>query len=562
MIRRIRTLLVALVATALLAGCVAIPTSGGVSQYALRGSEDAPNFNFLARPPVKGADQDEILAGFIQAGIDVQDRYAVAREFLTTDMAAKWNPSSSVLVTDGTRNTSSRVDENTVSLSVQAFARVDATGQYTAQSGTRILPFGFARERGEWRISSAPGGTVLSPYNFSSIFTYFPLYFLDPSGAFLVPDLRWYPAGSSAPDRVVRGLLAGPSAWLGSGAVVSAFPKGTQLGSDGVRISEGVATVDLSAQVLDESATARRRMSAQLQAALDPSVATLSGVLLTVRGVPVDVPAGTDDSTPTADPQVGASTIAFGASGLGTVSTGALRPLDPLTAKVAELAPGPATLDRARTTLVLGSAQGVWRVPASGAAVLVDRRGGLIAPSIDPEGFVWTVQSSGTGTLAAFDPRGQTAHAVPSSSPLIGAVTAMRVSRDGARIVFGVLTADGPTLVIAAIQRDSSLVPTGLGPSISIPVTGGDLVDLAWMDPLTVAYLTRDSSGTSVRRQQVGGQSASLGRPSDAAQIVGGNDQADGLRVLTVDGQLLQQTGAGGWQTTGAPKLTYLVTQQ
>lgn len=559
--RRMRLLLSGLAAIALLVGCVAIPTSGAVSRYSLRGTDEVPRFNFLARPPVTGASQDDILAGFIQAGIDTQNRYAVAKQYLTTEMAARWNPVSSVLVTDGSRNLSSRVDENAVTLTVQASARVDASGRYTTDQGAASLSFSFAKQRGQWRISSAPDGTVLSPYNFFAVFAAYPLYFLDPTGAFLVPDLRWYPADPTAAARVVRGLLAGPAAWLGTGAVVSAFPRGTQLGTDGVTIAGNVATVDLSPQVLGESPTGRRRMATQLQSTL-ASIATLSSVRLTVRGVAVDVSASADGSSPTADPQVGASTIAFGASALGQVSGSGLRPL-PLSARAAGIAPGPAVLDRGQTTLVIRTAQGVERVPVSGAVALIDTRPALVAPSIDPEGFVWSAQSSGIGTLLAIDPKGGAAHPIASPSPSsAGTLVAMRVSRDGSRIAFGVLTEDGPVIQVAAIQRDSSLVPTALGPLETIPAVGGNLVDLAWMDPVSIAYISRDVSGTSVRAQQVGGRVTTLGRPADAAQIVGGNAGADGLRVLTTDGRLLQQTGAGGWQSTGTETLTFLVTQQ
>lgn len=558
--RWIRAALVALAATALLAGCVAIPTAGNVSRFSMRGGDEAPNFNFLARPPAKGDNQDRILAGFIQAGIDTQDRYAVARRYLTTDFAARWNPTASVTVTDGSRGSSTRIDGSTISLSVRASARVDASGAYSPTTDTTALLFSFVKQKGEWRISAAPDGTVLSPYNFSAVFQSYPLYFLDPTGAFLVPDLRWYPAGAAAQDRVVRGLLAGPAAWLGSGAVVSAFPRGTQLGSDGVLIRDGVATVDLSAQVLEQSGAARRRMAAQLQTTLQ-TITTLSAVRLSVRGVAVEVP--TDGSMPSDDPQVGPAVLAFGSGRLGAVSGGGLDPVDPFTVKTAELDPGPATLDRSRSTLALRSSAGVWRVPASGSAELVDRRSRLVAPAIDPEGFVWSAQTVGVGSVLAIDPRSGAARAIGSTStPSDGVLVSMRMSRDGTRIAFGVMTSDGPVLRLGAIQRDSALVPTGLGPLLTIPVTGGNLVDLAWIDQQSIAYLTRDASGTAVRSQQVGGQSASLGRPVDATQIVGGNAGVDGLRILTSEGGLLQQTGAGGWQATGTVRLDYLITQQ
>lgn len=552
---------VALLVPALLAGCVAIPTSGPLSQHELRGVEDQP-VNFLAPGPEKGDSQEEILDGFIRAGIDTRDRYATARSFLTGDLAGKWNPSASVLVTDGSQNRIERVGATSATLGVRAAAKVDAIGVYsgTAEPAETVFSFSFRRVRGQWRISAAPDGTVLSPYNFSLVFGPYPLYFVDPTRAFLVPDLRWFPRGETAPDRIVRALLSGPAPWLGSGVVLSAFSKDTQLGSDGVSISGGTATVDLSSEVLEQDAATRRRMTAQLRASLD-EVGPITSVQVTARGFPVEVPPAGDAASPVFAPQVGSVPLAATATTLGTVSASGIRPFDPFSARVLPLGPRAAVLDRSRTAMAVLTASGVWRVDETGDPVLVDGRSAQIAPSIDPEGLVWTAQSSGLTSLQATDERGQV-HDVATSSPSSGALLAFRISRDGARIAAVVAAPTGPVVMVGAIQRDATLAPTGIGPMLEIPVDGESVVDLAWSDPVTLALLVRKDGEVLVRSQQVGGRSSDLGRAADATQIIGGNGGADGLRVLTADGRLLQQTGAGGWQATGVGGLRLLVIEQ
>ena len=105
------------------------------------------------------------------------------------------------------------------SYSLTSSAYVNARGQYVAESATQTLPFTFAQNAdGEWRISGAPNGIVLSQAAFGAIFDAHPLYFFDPTSTFLVPDLRWFPRTSKLANRVVSELLKGPLAlWVAGG---------------------------------------------------------------------------------------------------------------------------------------------------------------------------------------------------------------------------------------------------------------------------------------------------------------------------------------------------------
>lgn len=191
MIRGTR-MMAALAAVALLAGCVSIPTGGGVTTTQV--NVDDPEDQLLSLPngPVEDASAAEIVAEFLRAGRGPQENYKVAREYLTDDFKATWIPGARTLISS-TPISPVALADNTWSVSISATASVDNLGQYQAASGsdTYDLTFGLVQDaEGQWRISSAPDGTVVSPNRFGSIFAPFELYFFDPSFEFLVPDLR------------------------------------------------------------------------------------------------------------------------------------------------------------------------------------------------------------------------------------------------------------------------------------------------------------------------------------------------------------------------------------
>src|SRR3954451_20394486 len=276
-----------------LAGCVNIPTGGGVSKLTIDSNGGDGSLSTLPDEPVKGATQDEILAGFIRAGRSSSANYQVARDFLTDDFRAKWNPNAGALISSSPID-SVVVAPDVLQIAVTVSATVDADAHYAIAdvSRTQPLQFHFAKDsKGQWRISSAPDGTILTPNRFATLFQPYDLYFFDPSFQYLVPDRRWFatPSGQVA-TRIVRALLVGPPDWL-KGAVVTAFPNGTEL--TGVPlIDQGRATVDLTSQVSSESAAGKRRMTQQLTQSL--STLGSPAVSITVGGFPVTVTDGPD----------------------------------------------------------------------------------------------------------------------------------------------------------------------------------------------------------------------------------------------------------------------------
>jgi hypothetical protein len=188
----------ALATLALLAGCVGIPTGGGVTttQVDVDGAGDPlPSLPSL---PTKDASPEEIIAGFLRAGRGPQDNYEVARAYLTEDFRSTWAPFARTLISS-TPISPTALADNTFSVTISATAAVDAQGRYqtAVPSDSYDLTFGLVRDDDDqWRISSAPDGTVLSPSRFASIFAPYELYFFDPSFEYLVPDLRWFRSGT------------------------------------------------------------------------------------------------------------------------------------------------------------------------------------------------------------------------------------------------------------------------------------------------------------------------------------------------------------------------------
>ena len=91
---RVRRILLALLALILgLTACGRIPTDGQVYHYAEGETSSAtPTPAYSPAGPREGDDPEQILRGFFEAGTGVEDDYAVARSFLTRDLAASWSP--------------------------------------------------------------------------------------------------------------------------------------------------------------------------------------------------------------------------------------------------------------------------------------------------------------------------------------------------------------------------------------------------------------------------------------------------------------------------------------
>jgi len=538
----------------LLAGCAGIPTSGGVVKGPVITDQVNPDFVVLPSEPRPGSTQEDILIDFMLALRGPQSGYAIARQYLADDIAGSWNPDEGTVIRTGSYSIGGGPAENTLQYTFTSSAEVDSDGRYReTPQASQSLPFGFVQENGEWRISSAPNGIVLSQSSFDVVFTEQALYFFDPSYQFLVPDVRWFPARATAAKRTVTELLKGPSPWLQQGVLVSAFPVATTV-LDSTVVS-GTATVELSSEVLTASPQERDRMRQQLAVTLD--VATVE---MTVGGIALVTPDGLDSAV--RNPFV-ENAVLVGADGqFGFASGDEVVGIPGISDLAVAAGPSAATLAADKQTLAMLTGQGV-AVARSGAAQaeVIDTRAALVAPALDPFRFVWSAQSTSAGSLAVFEVDG-TQLPLANTLPSDAQVVSIDVSRDGTRLLFSLMTNGGPRLVVAGIIRQQGTnVPTALGEPFDLPVQAGTLVDATWSSDRTVATLTRTGDGIVVTSVEIGGPSTQLGSTTSATSIVGGNGGSAGLRVLDQEGLVLSPRGSGGWVDTGL-RASFLGTKQ
>lgn len=546
---RLRTLVtttLAALAVVALTSCAAIPTGGGVRTGQSVKDEAISGFELRPDRPVAGADQTAILRGFVAAGTGAQDDYGTAREFLAKGFAEKWNPRRGVTVLQGS-GAIDRVADRELTYTLTASATVDADGEYTqaVRPTTSTLTFQFVREDGEWRIAYAPDGIILTPVSFESQFQQHALYFFDPTYRYLVPDERWFLARSSTSTRIASALLAGPSDWL-KGAVVTAFPEGTQLSLNAVTIENGSALVDLSSDALRASNDDKLRMREQLTRSL-ASVASVSSVSITIEGATFAAPEQQGAQArlnPDVDPrplvdrddEVGFATTNGRVAALGGDTS----------ATIASLDPEAFSLSASGTVAAVGNASGVVVVRGRDA-LRIDATEGLVAPTLDDLGFVWVGRGGDTGRVTAYGLGGDP-HQVATTLPR-GRLVSFQVSRDSTRALALIETSDGPALYVMAIVRGSDRTPTGLGSPVRVQAATGDAVGAAWVNDSDVVSVGQTESGPEVVRSTVGGQSTTLPKPDGTASSVTGGSGGSVLLRMS-DGTVLQSTG-GRWDTTG-----------
>jgi hypothetical protein len=543
-----------------LAGCVGIPRSGGVNVGPLvqSANDELPGVDIPATPPA-GATKDEILTDFMQAVVSPENDYQIARLYLTQTADHSWDPTKSVLIREGSPDTEDLSSGSTL-YTVQTKAAIDADGIYTEQSSesSQALSFAFKKVNKQWRISSLADGIVISRDSFDNDFHQQALYFFDPTFRYLIPDVRWFPSGSTVQTRVVSALLGGPSETLQGGVVVSAFPQGTKL-QRAVDLRSSTAIVDLSADAAGLKQLAQSRMLTQLQSSL--SSTSVTDVSISVGGAPLQIP------------QAAPGTVALAVDSAALVREGkkfgfatGLKPIGKISAQVAAVNARAVTLARDQSSAAALGKNGVYLLSnAASGAQLVDSRKDLIAPSIDPFGYVWSVPTNDPSAIHVTGADGKSiATAVPRNSKVVS----MQVSHDGTRILMYLRTTSTPRLVIIGVVRRGN-VPTSLGVPIDLPVSAATPIDATWVDADSVAALGGagvggaggggSGSGVTVTTYTIGGTAGDPSTTADAVHIVGGSRE-DQLRVITSTGEVLQ-LASSGWQETSITA-SLLATQQ
>jgi hypothetical protein len=536
---------VALLLATLLGGCATIPSSGGVNPGNAVVDEVPPELDTIIPPPVKGANQEQILRGFLDAAASPRGNFQVARQFLTPAFADEWDAAGATIDVPGDR-VFETVAETSMQVEATPAASLSAAGQYDVQDSSApiALPYTFEQVDGEWRISSAPPGLLIDETTFSGVFRLHTLYFFDPEYRYLVPDLRWFAGGDSVQTSIVNALLAGPVEWLAPG-VRSAFPEGVRLEPASVPIAGREASVNLSGAAFDDVVTVQR-MELQLTESLE-SVRSIETVALSLEGARQDVPGLSP--VPVKDPRVDPRPAVFDGEAFGHLATSdeGIDAISGLSTQVVELAPTGVALGPGDESAAVRSAAGVTLVRVDEESIPLDPRANLVVPAMDVDGGVWSVPADAPGELVWYSSDGENKR--PMGAPWSGtSIAALEVSRDGTRIV--ALLGDGARthFMAASIHRDADGLPDGLSPVVlRLADIAGTPLDVAWLDSTTVASLTAlPGGGTRVVIQVLGGTSTARQGPDLGTALDGGNGERE-LKVLTGDGFLDAQSGVG-WQ--------------
>ena len=557
----------AVVGMLLLAGCgnlpttltAQVPTSGPIEQ----GEKVTPGtsdqfIRVIARPPSAGMTPTQVVQGFLDASASFEGEHFVARQYLTQQASDTWDPATVVRVFEGSGNlaeSGSRVD-----FTASQAATIGSNGAYrVSESGSSLLiGYGLAKVDGEWRISSAPSGLVLSQSDVERTFRSLAVYFFNPAFTQLVPDPRLIPvSGPAQATTLTRYLLAGPSEWL-QPAVRTGFPDGVQLNLDSVPVVNGVAQVDLDRSARLASDEARISLSEQLVWTL-AQLSNVQAVRLSTGGEPLLVPNVASPQPRDSWPAVNPNSMPVGATGYAAQSPGVVEFTDQGTEPVPGVGGTTGFIDIAisgdNSTLAGIDAGGrLIRMPMTAEATRqrIRLEGAASSPAFGPNGSLWVV-AAGRGLLSV-DERGVVTPITVTGLPKRSFVLSALPSRDGTRAALIVRTGARTRLLLARV--------TSGGPTSSIALTLSDpirvenqlteVVDVAWADSdeLLVLGSTGGAELHAFLVSLADGTVDDQGGISDAVSIAAAPGQPN--LIGSSDGKIYQTLGAAWvFRTTG-----------
>lgn len=556
-----KRLIAAALACLALAACSAIPTSGPVE----KGVSDvsAPNdFSPILPGPTPGATPNAIVQGFLTAASGGSvNGFDVAREYLTPTASNGWDPLAQVTLFDS-RQVVLAFDAatGTFTYTVPVAARVDADGVLVEASPNEqsTLKFGVTTDaEGNSRISSLDNGIVMSAADFARYYRAVKLLFVSKDNATLVPELRWFPSNDQIATAAARELVRGPSPWLAD-AVNTGFPPGSSLNVDAVVVADGVATVTLAAGSAGDAA--RRSLAGEQLRLTLTQLPSVQSVVTTVGALPL---AGDQSAAPqvAALPDQRAAVIAGGRLGVwdgtdvkvtpaavGVVPAGASGlALSYDSKRVAMVVHGSVV-----TSTALSDNPALEAPPAKPDApggpviptTILVKGTNLVAPSFDPRGWLWTTETLSEGTITVAGPDGTL---VPLAAPQLAGRTiqALAVSRDGTRVAVLSRASGVQVLEVMAVVRGKAGEPRALGASLALGPGVPESIHVAWLDDVTVAALSADSTRISV--VEVGGWTTDVVAPAGATAITARNGMPTVLAVG--GGGVLVARSGNNWPT-------------
>ncbi len=453
-----------------LAGCTAIPTSGTVHAGGQTGAdENAAQVRVPAQKPVSGEAPDQIVDGFRQASADAAD-LSIARAYL---VQPNWEPKGMRVIDEPVApSLSSSGDRAKVHFIDKWLGTIAPDGTYQPAHEGSTIDYTYElveKVKGEWRIANPPDYSIATVSAVNDFYDQNFVYFLSPRSRLLVPVRVFLPAVSDKATELASALLQGPPAWLQQAGVVTAIPPETTL-KDAVSQSDGVVTVNLSAEFAALNATERDAASAQIvytlqhfgdgefkiEAAGQPlpgglqSTKTLSAYDSDALRVDSFYYAGTDGRT-------------YASSGFpvaGDAGSGAVK-LD--TPVVAPRIPGTTGPPLVAGVVKGDSSQTLYVGPLSSPKP-VQYAASFTTPSWDAFGNVWTVVQSSANSpqqvlVSAVTQAGTTKFMTVDDPELADSqlIESLKVSRDGTRVAVVARSAtSGPQVLIGHVEKTAN----------------------------------------------------------------------------------------------------------
>ncbi len=250
----------------LIISCGNIPSTSSIKQGPEIGSNDQNSIiRVIASRPQPGMSQEQIVNGFLNASASSDNDFAIAREYLVPNKKISWNPTKSIEVYEG-QGQFQYINETQIDFSAALHSRVNESSRIVlANPEDQLLKtFNLKKVDDQWRIDINFDGLVISKTDLNRSFSFYSLWFVDPSKSFLVPENVILPRAITAnATRLMQLLLLGPSDQL-KNSVITSFPVGSALSFDSVPITNGVASVSLNEVVLKAASQERQLLAAQI----------------------------------------------------------------------------------------------------------------------------------------------------------------------------------------------------------------------------------------------------------------------------------------------------------